>query len=237
MFDDVQRTLQSRPAGAVRYVILDFERVTGADASAALSLAKLRHLCRRAGAVLVYGAVARNIAAALGRETVRASRGEHEAPLPFDDLNTALAWREERVLAAAESGRDVHQGPAGARPPGEAQEDAGFAAWLQDELGAGVDVTGFLARLQRRRFETATTLYRQGDPADGIDIVADGRLVIERAGTDGRRHRPRTLATRTVVGEMGFVPSRSKNRSVCVASNRVTRSGTSRGTPDGCPCR
>jgi SulP family sulfate permease len=204
VFDHVRRTLQDRPAGSVRYVILDFDRVTGADASAALSLAKLRHLCSRAGVVLVFSAVAPGIAAALAREGVYARGGTPDVPTPFDDVNTALAWCEERVLAAAEGAPGSDSGSGGALGTSEADEEAGFAAWLQDELGveSGAD---FLLRLQRRRFEAAATLYRQGDAADAIDLVAVGRLVIELVGPDGRRHRLRTLSARTAVGEMGFI--------------------------------
>jgi SulP family sulfate permease len=144
--------------------------------------------------------VAPGIAAALARDGVYARSGDPQAPLPFDDVNVALAWCEERVLAAANA-------EPGGDPGGQGDEidETGFAAWLQGELGAEVPVGDFLARLQRRRFDAAATLYRQGDPADAIDLVAAGRLSIELIGPDGRRRHLRTLTTRTVVGEMGFI--------------------------------
>jgi SulP family sulfate permease len=216
VFEDVRRTLQARPAGAVRFVILDFDRVTGADASAALSLAKLGHLCRRSGVVLVFSAVAPGIAAALVREGVCTREGLPDAPAPLDDVNTALAWCEERVLADAARDTGSAHAPALAQPPREAETDAGFVAWLQDELGDAGLAHDFVQRLQRRRFDTATTLYHEGDAADDIDLVADGRLVIELVGPTGRRHRLRTLTTRTVVGEMGFI--RRVPRSATVAT-------------------
>jgi SulP family sulfate permease len=197
VFERVRRDLQRRPAGTVRYVVLDFDRVAGADASATISLAKLRHLCRTEGVVLVFSAVAPGIAAALARDGAYDRSGDPQAPPPFDDVNAALAWCEERVLAAGQAG------PGSGR--GDEPDEAGFAAWLQDELGAAVPGGDFLARLQRRQFDAGTLLYRQGDAADAIDLVAVGRLAVERVGPDGRRHRLRTLTTRTVVGEMGFI--------------------------------
>lgn len=191
VFERVRRDLQGRPPGAVRFLILDFERVTGADTSATVSLTKLRHLCRRQGVVLVSSAVAPGIAAALARDGVHGAPGDADAPPPFGDVNAALAWCEDRVLAGS---------------PGEGDADeAGFAAWLQAELGDGVPVADVLSRLQRRRFDAPTTLYREGEPADAIDLVAAGRLGIERVGPDGRPRRLRTLTTRTAVGEMGFI--------------------------------
>jgi SulP family sulfate permease len=197
VFEHVQRDLQRRPAGAVRYVILDFSRVAGADASTALSLIKLRHLCRRQGVALLFSAVAPGIDETLARDGVYARSGDPQAPPPFDDVNAALAWCEERLLGLAtiEPGEE----------PGEEATEAGFTEWLQGELGADVSVDDFLACLQRRRFEAAATLYVQGDAADAIDLVAAGRLAVELVGADGRRVRLRTLTTRTVVGEMGFI--------------------------------
>ena len=197
VFEHVRRDLEGRPPGAVRYVILDFRRVTGADASTALSLIKLRHLCRSRRVALVFSAVAPGIDAALARDGVYADPGDALAPPPFGDVNAALAWCEERMLAAA----DIERGVAS----GAESDEAGFAAWLQGELGNETEVGDFLAQLQRRRFESATTLYRQGDPADAIDLVASGQLAVELVAADGRRHHLRTLTTRTVVGEMGFI--------------------------------
>jgi SulP family sulfate permease len=194
VFERVRLDLQRRPAGAVRYVVLDFARVSGADASATLSLAKLRHLCRSHAVTLVFSAVAPGIAAALARDGVYGRSGDPQAPPPFDDVNAALAWCEERVLAATVG-----------QPAGDDADEAGFAVWLQHELGVGVPVGDLLARLERRRFDGTTTLYRQGDAADAIDLVAAGRLAIEFIGSDGRRHHLRTLTTRTAVGEMGFI--------------------------------
>jgi len=198
VFEHVRRNLEGRPAGEVRYVILDFDRVAGADTTAAMSLLKLRHLCRRRGVVLVFSALAPGIAAALARDGVLVPGGDAQAPQPFENVNAALAWCEERVLAAAKAGPGPGVG-------GEPEDETAFVAWLQAELGSEVAAADFLARLQRRQFEAATTVYRQGEPAETIDLVAAGRLSIELVGAGGRRHHLRTLATRTTVGEMGFI--------------------------------
>lgn len=209
VFEHVRRDLQRRPPGAVGWVILDFARVAGADASAALSLVKLRHLARSHGVVLVFSAVAPAIAASLRRDGVFAAAGDLQEPPPFGDVNSALAWCEERVLAAATG------------LPDEPPDEAGFAGWLQAELGPEVPAADFLSHLERRHFAAGATLYRQGDAADAIDIVASGRLAIELLGTDGRRLHLRTLTTRTVVGEMGFIRRMPRSATV-VAQDPVT---------------
>jgi SulP family sulfate permease len=209
VFERVRRDLEARPGLAVRHVILDFERVTGADASATVSLVKLRHLCRQHGVVLVFSSVAEDITAALRRDGLfRQTADGQQQPLPFADVNEALAWCEDRLLTAA-----------GLMPADG--DDAGFAEWLQRELGEGVPVGDFLRRLDRRQFDAATVLYRQGEPADEIDLVAAGRLAVDVVGADGRARRVRTLTTRTVVGEMGFI-SRAPRSATVVSDGPAT---------------
>lgn len=209
VFERVRRDLEARPGVAGRYVILDFERVAGADASATVSLVKLRHLCRQHGVVLVFSSVAEDITAALRRDGLfRQTVDGQQQPLPFADVNAALAWCEDRVLTAA-----------GLAPTDG--DEAGFAEWLQRELGEGVPVGDFLLRLDRRQFDAATVLYRQGAPADEIDLVAAGRLAVDVVGADGRARRLRTLTTRTVVGEMGFI-SRAPRSATVVSDGPAT---------------
>jgi CRP-like cAMP-binding protein len=48
-------------------------------------------------------------------------------------------------------------------------------------------------------------LYREGDPADTIDLVAVGNLAIDLVKSDGERLRLRRFMKHTILGEMGFV--------------------------------
>jgi SulP family sulfate permease len=61
-------------------------------------------------------------------------------------------------------------------------------------------------------------LYRAGDPADNIDLVAAGCLVVDiPAQATGQMLRVRRITTHTVVGEMGFV--RRAERTATVSSD------------------
>jgi SulP family sulfate permease len=202
VFERVQADLAARPPRLVSHVVLDFGLVTGTDASATVSLAKLRNHCQQQGATLVFSALAPEIRAALERDGLFAGK---PAQPPFTDVNTALAWCEERVLAQA--GLEGDEGEEGIEA---------FEPWLQQQLGTEVRVSDFLAYLERHVVEGPQVLYRQGEPADEIDLVAAGRLVVDIATGAGQTVRARRITTNTVVGEMGFF--RRAARSATVSS-------------------
>jgi len=203
LFERVQRDLAARPARSVSHVVLDFGLVTGVDASATLSLTKLRNHCDKQGVALLFSAMPDDVKRALTRDGFLDAR-PHD-PAPFADANTALAWCEERMIERG--------GPALAA----GEDGAGFESWLQAQLGPGVQAADFIAYLERHEVEGAQVLYRQGEPSDEIDLVAAGRLVVDVTdASTGHTVRARSITTRSVVGEMGFF--RRVPRSATVSS-------------------
>lgn len=187
VFERIRADIEALPAGQVADVILDFGMVTGADSSAIVSLAKLRNFCDLRGTTLVYSAPSPAICAALKRGGFFGGKKEHQV---FADLNLALAWCEDRLLAKANFDADMGL--------------TGFEPWLQHQLGGRVEVTDLLPYLERKDVDASQVLYREGEPADTIDLVAAGSLAIDVANENGERLRIRRIMTHTVVGEMGF---------------------------------
>ena len=60
-------------------------------------------------------------------------------------------------------------------------------------------------------------LYRSGDDADTVDLVAAGNLAVDITKEQSQNLRMRRIRTHTVVGEMGFF--RQSVRSATVASD------------------
>jgi len=197
VFERVRRDLDAQPARQSRHVVLDFGAVTGADASATISLAKLRNFCTKQGVTLALSSLAPPIRRALERDGFFAALGQQAA---FGDVNSALAWCEDQVLAAVAGQADTptHADAGGTPAAGS------FDAWLQHELGSAVAVGEFLGFMERRDVPGGTVLYRQGDAADEIDLVAAGRLVIDLESSGGQTLRVRSITTHAVIGEMGF---------------------------------
>lgn len=200
VFERVRDDIEALPPRGVTHVILDFSMVSGTDSSAIISLAKLRNFCDRHDATLVYCSLSRATHAALERGGFFGGKSRHQA---FGDLNHALAWCEDQLLAKAALRTDTGL--------------AGFDSWLQDQLGASVRSSDLVAYLDRKDVEGSQVVYRQGEPADTVDLVAAGNLAIDIAKSNGESLRVRRMTTHTVVGEMGFF--RHTVRSATVSSD------------------
>ena len=200
LFERIRADIDALPPQTVQYVIINFGMVSGADSSAIASLAKLRTLCNQRSTRLVYCSLSPTNRAALQRGGFFGGKSRHQA---FADLDLALAWCEDNLLA--EAGLDIGRGL------------ASFERWFQHQLGAEVRVTDLMAYFERKDADGLQVLYREGEPADTLDLVAAGHLSIEIAKADGGRLRMRRIMTHTVVGEMGFF--RHSTRSATVSSD------------------
>ncbi len=180
---------------SVSYVILDFGMVSGADSSAGVSLAKLHNFCIQHGIVLIHCALSKANLNALRRGGFLANKGPQQG---FSDLNLALAWAEEQIIADVATEADGHS----------------FDQWLQQQLGPGVEAADLIGYLERKDTRPQQILYREGEPADTVDLVASGSLVIELARKTGENLRVRRIMTHTVLGEMGFFRRTSRSATV-----------------------
>ena len=186
-FDRIRSEVEALPDRTAGYVILDFSLVSGADSSAIVSLSKLRKFCDQHRVVLAYSALPLATQTALELRGFFAGKGGHRA---FHDLNAALAWCEEKVLADAQAEPDTSL--------------AGFESWLHKQFGGTINIADLMTYLQRKDLQESEVVYREGEPADTVDLVAAGNLAINVAAGDGVSLNVRRITTHTVVGEMGF---------------------------------
>ena len=200
VFERVRDDIEALPLGRVAYVILDFGMVSGADSSAIAGLAKLRNFCNKREVTLVYSSLPRAMHATLRLGGFFDGKSRHRA---FADLNLALAWCEDRLVAKANV--DKEKGL------------ASFESWLQQQLGTAVSAADLVSYLERKDADGPQILYREGEPADTVDLVAAGNLAIDIAMENGESLRVRHITTHTVLGEMGFF--RHSVRSATVSSD------------------
>jgi len=135
---------------------------------------------------------------AIERGEVLPRTSRHRA---FDDVNLGLAWCEDQLLARADLKIE----------PGL----AGFESWLQRQMGNGFSSADLLAYFERKDLDGSQVLYRRGEAADTVDLVASGNLAIDIAGGEGKGVRLRRIMTHSVVGEMGFFRRSVRSATVC----------------------
>ena len=187
MFERIRADIDASLPRRVAYVILDFGMVSGSDSSAVVSLAKLRNLCDQRGTTLVYCSLSPANHATLANGGFFGGKSRHQA---FSDLNFALAWCEERLLAEAKLDAEIGL--------------TEFEPWLQRQLGANVVAADLFPYLERKDADASQVFYREGEPADTLDLLAAGHLTIDIAKGNGESLCVRRIKTHTVVGEMGF---------------------------------
>ena len=200
VFERIRSDIEASRPRLVAYVILDFGMVSGFDSSAMVSLAKLRNFCDQQGTTLVYCSLSPGLREVLERGGFFDGDSDHQA---CTDLNVALAACEDRLLANLNIDT--------------AMDLAGFEAWLQQQVGRSHRASELIAYLDRRDAVGSQVLYREGEPADTVDLVAAGKLAIDIATENGGSLRVRQIMTHTVVGEMGFF--RRSLRSATVSSD------------------
>jgi SulP family sulfate permease len=197
VFERIRADIEALLPRPVAYVILDFGMVPGADSSAVFSLVKLRNFCAQRGTTLVYCSLSNADRAVLERASFFGGKSPNKA---FADLNHALAWCEDQLLAKASIDTKADLG--------------GFESWLQHQLGPNVRSKDFASYFERKDIDASQILYREGEPADTIDLVSAGHLAIDIARDDGKGLRVRRIMTHTVVGEMGFFRRSARSATV-----------------------
>ena len=203
LFERVRRTIDQQQDPSIRFILLDFTAVSGADTSAMLSLIKLRNYCDQQKVILVLCGLNEALRRTVEKGRISVFSDPHRL---FDGRNDALEWCEETLLAE----RSL-----------DAATASDFDAWLARELGGEQGVARIKAFFDRHEIAGGTVLYKQGEPSDTIDLVDQGRFSIAITDDQDRPVRLRTMSGQTVIGEMGFFRHRPRAASVAAQDDAV----------------
>jgi sulfate permease, SulP family len=177
-----------------RFLLFDFRLVTGIDSSATYSFSQIKDAADAAGTRLVLTSLspemerAFRVAGFLTPDIVLAA-----------DLDHALEDCEQAVIAAHSAGA------------GEAQS---LQEWLTEALGDarhGEELAGYCRRLE---FLPGDVIARQGDAADTMHFILEGRIGVIVAQGAHRAVRVRSLGRRTTIGEMGLMTRRPRSATI-----------------------
>lgn len=169
----------------VRYIVLDFRRVTGLDSSAVLSFVKGRQLAEAQGITLVLTQVSGKMQQQFELGGLSES-DERVRILP--DLDHGLEWCEEQLLEI--EGITALHAPVTLR------------AQLADSGFEKADTARLMEFLERVNVEEGEYLIRQGDEADKLYFIELGTVSVYLELEDGKRVRLQTLGLGTAVGEL-----------------------------------
>jgi SulP family sulfate permease len=170
----------------VRYIVLDFRRVTGLDSSAVLSFVKGRQLAEAQGITLVLT----HISERTQHQFELGGLSENERVRIFPDLDHGLEWCEEQLLEI-EQVTTLHV-------------PVTLTAQLADSGFEKANTARLMEFLKRVNVEAGEYLIRQGEEADKLYFIEQGTVSVYLEIGDGERVRLQTLGLGTAVGEPGL---------------------------------
>jgi SulP family sulfate permease len=182
----------------LRHLVCDFRLVSGIDATAAASFAKLVQYAEEKDFTLTLTAMPGEVSTLLRRE--RIDEGVAARVRVFSDLDHGLEWAENDLL--------FREGVRPA-PPAEAM-DAQIRTMFPDPQ----DARRFGAYLEPASYPGGERLIHQGTQSDDILFIATGRVAIVLDLQNGQTLRLRSMGAGTVVGEIAFYLGAARSASV-----------------------
>lgn len=182
---------------AVRYVVLDFRLVSGLDASAVLSFAKLKQVAGQKQVHLLFTDLSSEAMA-------RLKQGECLEPDDpfchvFADLDRGLEWCEKQILASS----NLTQ-----------KQARSLSEYLKADFSDPKQVDQLMKCLEIRQLAQGEHLFRQGDPFDGLYFVGAGQVSVVLELDEGQTKRIRTYTVGNTIGEMGLYRKTQRMASV-----------------------
>jgi sulfate permease, SulP family len=201
--DRLRRRIQERLAATkdrpIRFLVIDFRRVTGLDSSSVLSFVRLQQIAAREDlAVVITG-----MPDSMQRSLARGVASPRELRFRFErDLETGLKWCEDALLARVR--------PQLLDPRGYQLREL-IAQIVTDRPIAEKIISCF----QRVEFAPGARLIEQGAPSDDIIFVEAGHAAVEMDIGEGKPPlRLATVGPGAVVGEVAFYLGEPRSASI-----------------------
>lgn len=199
LLTDIRARLDDPARRSPRYVVLDFQLVTGVDSSAVLSFTRLRQVTSARDITLIFTGLSDTVREQLGG----AGYPLHDAPdqRVFSTLDYGVEWAEDAILAAEHTEGDT------ALP---------LIRQLAPMLPPNVPPASLMAYMERMEVQPGEYLVRQGDASDEMYLVEAGEVTVLLEHPGGDPIRLRTMGAGTLVGELGFFLATPRTASVVV---------------------
>ncbi len=201
----IQERLADASETGIRFLVIDFDRVSGLDSSAALSFIRLSQMAAPAGFTLVLTGMSVAVRNAMLRGGLEHG-GEglvHIAP----SFEHGVEWCENALIAEV-------------APKLATVESRPARDILTSVVGDAAFAEALIPYCERVEIAAGEALITQGRPSDDIFLIEAGRAAVELAnGTQSIRLA--TLSHGAIVGEIAFYLSVPRSASVVAESALV----------------
>jgi SulP family sulfate permease len=199
VLDQIRTRLADSGQMPLRYIVLDFQRVTRLDSSAVFGITRLKQLAQANNALMVWTQVSPTIQGQLGRGGLVDDADDSFIILPT--LDHGVEWCENKILARH----------------GTANLTA-FVDKIQHQLRRafpGIEnIEGLMKYLERIEVPNGQVLMREGDPPTEMYFLEAGMVTAQLEAPDGQLVRLRSMRGGTIVGEMGMYTDAARSATV-----------------------
>lgn len=205
--DRVAMEIDALTATETHYVILDMRRLKYIDSTGSRVLITACHRLQRQGNEMLFCGLrsSRRLWHQLETEGFFQVIKEQRV---FSDVDTALAWCEDRILAEfiENWGQD---------------RELPLAEFSLLEGLAPESLRLLQSFLTRECFTSGTILFKQGDPGDAMFLLAKGSVALVMQLPDGGSKQLGILTPGTLFGEMSLLDNENRSASVLALSDAV----------------
>ena len=189
IYQKVKVLLADRPE--CRFLLFDFRSVIGIDLSAAHSFTQIKQVADKCGTQLVLVNLSSELTAAFRAMQIISS-------------NTIIGLNLDQALESCENAIiQAHRTDDGDVPS--------IREWLADALGSTEYADCVVEQCERLELAPGDIVARQGQQADSMHFILEGRVDVIVNLDDGRSVRVRSLGRHTTIGEMGLITSRPRS--------------------------
>jgi sulfate permease, SulP family len=173
-----------------RFLLFDFRLVTGIDSSATFSFTQIKQVTDQCGAQIIFTCLTRDV-----ENAFRATRFISDQIIVAPNLDAALESCENAIIKA----HQTH----------ESEADT-LHEWFTEALGGTENADQLIQHCKRIEVQPDEIIVREGDPADSMHFILDGRVGIMVNGCSAPV-RVRSLGPHTTIGEMGLITRRPRS--------------------------
>ncbi len=204
-YEHVKQVVSAEAEIKFKYIVLDFKAVSGFDVSTSNDFRKLKQLTDRYEIALLFSNVRPHLQPLLAAAGV--VQPKTGGPEFFDDLDHALEWCENALLAGA---------ALFAKPLVTVEEQLAQHAIIDNR-----DASALRRALERVETKAGDVLVRQGDASDAMYFIESGRVDVLLQGDGPEVLRLRSMTAGTVIGEVGFYLKKARTASIVVTEAGV----------------
>ncbi len=197
LLEQVRARVDDDKLSVLKFLILDFAKVSGLDSTAMLSFSKMKQVLQdRRISILVTGPSA-EILNQLEKGGFVA--GEPGAAAAFPDLDHGLEWVENKLLNTSNE---------------EREQTIPLKDMFHQLLPNDAHLNDLFKFLEKRVVKTGDYLMHQEDAPDNIYFIESGQVTAQLESPNKKPVRLETMKSGRVIGELGFYLGQKRTAAV-----------------------